>query len=214
MDWQKGKLAIASGRLSGKQPTFSKNGIHFLEEENWQNKNEGNTSEWQNKNIWDYLDVSINPNKSSEFAVCTYSFEPISIFKDKETKCYNTSNSTIQSTNLGNGWSLVSDVTFDEDGNLWCINGYSEKPLNVLDKNGNWKNFDCGFQARNKFTQKMIIDFDNIIWFSVLDEGLFGYNHNGTIEDESDDQYKQITSGSFTGDLPSSIVTAISADIK
>jgi ligand-binding sensor domain-containing protein len=60
----------------------------------------------------------------------------------------------------------------------------------------------------------MIIDFDNIIWFSVLDEGLFGYNHNGTIEDESDDQYKQITSGSFTGDLPSSNVTAIAADFN
>lgn len=214
MDWQLGKLAIASGKLSGKQPTFSKNGIHYFQDESWSIKNIENTPEWENNYIWDFLDVSINPKNSNEIAICTYSVEPISILNNSKTTCYNSSNSTIQPTSLGNDWSLVSDVTFDEDGNLWSLNGYTEKPLNVLNKTKNWKNFDCGFQARNKFSKKMIIDFNNIIWFSVLDEGLFGYNHNGTIDDESDDQYKQITSGAFTGDLPSSNVTAIAADFN
>lgn len=214
MDWQKGKLAVASGSLSGKQATFSKNGIHFFEEESWSIKNINNTSEWENKNIWDFLDVSVNPKNSNEIAVSTYSEEPISILNETQVFCYNSDNSTIQPANLGNGWTLVSDVSYDEGGNLWSLNGYSEKPLNVRDKNKNWKNFDCGFEARNKFTQKMIIDFNDLIWFSVLDEGLFGYNHNGTIEDESDDQFKQITTGAFTGDLPSSNVTAIAADFN
>jgi hypothetical protein len=214
MDWQKDKLIIASGSLSGKQPTFSKNGIHYFQDKSWKIKKIENTPEWENKYIWDFLDVSINPKNTDEIAICTYSFEPISIINNTKTTCFDPSNSTIQPTSLGNDWSLVSDVTFDEDGNLWSLNGYTEKPLNVLDKNKNWKNFDCGFQARNKFTTKMIIDFNNIIWFSVLDEGLFGYNHNGTIDDESDDQYKQITSGAFTGDLPSSNVTAIAADFN
>lgn len=214
MDWQKGTLAIASGRLSGKQPTFSKNGVHFFQNETWNCKTIDNTTEWQNKNIWDYLDVAINPKNPEQSAICTYSSEPISVINGNLTECYNSVNSTIEQTNLGNGWSLVSDVSYDEDGNLWALNGYSEKPLNVLDKNGTWKNFDCGFEARNKFSQKMIVDFDNNIWFSILDEGLFGYNHNGTIEDESDDQFKQLTTGSFTGDLPSSNVTAIAADFN
>jgi hypothetical protein len=214
MDWNNGKLAIASGRLLDIQPSYNKSGIHFFEDESWGLKSPFNIPEWQNKDIRDFLDVSINPTNKDEVAVSTYSPEALSVIKPFETDCYNEANSTLSKTSLGNGWCLVSDVCYDEQGNLWSINGYTEKPLNVLTTNKTWKNFYCGFEARNRFTQKMIVDFDNLIWFSVLNEGLFAYNYNGTIEDESDDQYKQITNGSFTGDLPSPNVTAIAADFN
>jgi len=214
MDWNNGKLAIASGRLLGIQPSYNKSGIHFFEDESWGLKSPFNIPEWQNKDIRDFLDVSINPTNKDEVAVSTYSPEALSVIKPFETDCYNEANSTLSTTSLGNGWCLVSDVCYDEQGNLWSLNGYTEKPLNVLTTNKTWKNFYCGFEARNRFTQKMIVDFDNLIWFSVLNEGLFAYKYNGTIEDESDDQYKQITNGSFTGDLPSPNVTAIAADFN
>ena len=58
MDWQEDKLAIASGRLNGKLPSFSRNGIHLFENENWEYVNVTNVEEWENKNIWD---LSISP---------------------------------------------------------------------------------------------------------------------------------------------------------
>jgi hypothetical protein len=213
MDSHKNKVAIASGYLNSKAPAFSKNGIHFIEDNSWSFANFYDQPCWQGKNVWDMLDIAINPKRPTEYAVCTPSEVPVTVFNNN-CVVYDSSNSTLEISSAGSGWYWLSDVSYDEYGNLWALNGFCEKPLNVRNKNGNWKNFDCGFQARNKFTQKMIIDFDNIIWFSVLDEGLFGYNHNGTIDDESDDQYKQITSGSFTGDLPSSNVTAIAADFN
>ena len=214
MDCQDGKLAIASGSLSGKMPSFTRNGVHFFESETWSSKNKENTPEWQNKDLWDILDVSINSKNIKNIAISTYSPEPLTVFKDNQATCYNITNSTLELSNLGNGWAFVSDVCYDEKGNLWALNAYCNNPLNVLDNNNEWKNFDCGFQARNKFTKKMIVDFDNNLWFSILDEGLYAYNYNGTVNDASDDEYKQITTGSLTGNLPSSNVTAIAADFN
>lgn len=55
---------------------------------------------------------------------------------------------------LGTTWTLVSDVCYDGSGNLWALNGYTLKPLNVMDNNGVWYNYDVGAAARNKFTKK------------------------------------------------------------
>ena len=212
MDWQNDKLAIASGRLNGKLPSFSRNGIHLFENEGWDFHNVTNVQEWEDKNIWDFIDVAVNPTKTTEVAVSSYSEEPLSIFNNDSVTLYNDLNSTIEFTESGNGWSLVSSVSYDLDGNLWALNGYTDKPLNVRDANGDWMNFDCGQSARNIYTKKMIIDFNDQIWFASENKGLFGYNHNGSINNSSDDQYVQLTSGSNSGNLPSDNVTAIAAD--
>ena len=39
MDWQNNTLAVASGRLLGKLPSFSTNGVHVFKEEAWSFKN-------------------------------------------------------------------------------------------------------------------------------------------------------------------------------
>ena len=214
MDWQEGKLAIASGRLLLRLPSFSRNGVHLFEDENWDLKIESNVPQWQGKDLWDILDVSINPKNTKEFAISTYSKEPLTIFKDDTVLLFNESNSTLQLSGINNGWSLVSDVCYDEKGNLWALNGYADKPLNVRDKNGVWKNFDCGLAARNIFTTKMIVDFKNIIWFASLEDGMFGYDYMGTLDDVSDDRYIHISTGTLSGDLPSKNVTALAADFE
>ena len=214
MDWSDGKLAIASGRLLMKLPAFSKNGVHAFEEEKWSIHDFNNTSAWQNKNLWDIIDVSINPKNKEQIAVSSYSEEPLTVFTGDDAQCYNASNSTLVPTEIGNGWTYVSDVCYDSKGNLWALNGYCQKPLNLLDKTGTWQNFDCGSAARNIFTTKMIIDFDNIIWFASQDNGMFGYDPNGTVTDPSDDKYVHISTGSLAGDLPSKNVTALAADFQ
>jgi hypothetical protein len=213
MDWRDGKLAIASGRLLMKLPSFSRNGVHLFEDENWTLRNFENVTAWQGKDLWDVIDVSINPKNTKQFAISTYSKEPLTIFTDTAAVCYNESNSTLKFTEINNGWALVSDVCYDTKGNLWALNGYSEKPLNVQDKTGVWQNFDCGSEARNILTTKMIVDYNNNIWFASQDHGMFGYNYNKTLNDISDDKRVHLTTGSLAGDLPSKNVTALAADL-
>ena len=154
MDVNDGKLAIASGGLSANGPLFYKNGIHFFEDEEWSNINVEQVPSWVNQNIWDFLDVSINPKNPDKVAVCTYSEFPLSVLDNGTVQNYNASNSTLEIMSLGTTWTLVSDVCYDDRGNLWALNGYTLKPLNVMDNNGVWYNYDLGASARNKFTKK------------------------------------------------------------
>ena len=212
MDAQKGKLAIASGRLNDNLPGFTRNGVHFYQNAQWNLHNVSNVSQWPESNIWDFIDVAINPNDTSEVAMSTYSYLPLTLMNATDTLVFNGGNSPIKPTSIGNGWSLVSDVHFDNRGNLWALNGYSDKPLTVRDKTGNWYNFDCGPNGKNKFTTKLIQDFDEIIWFATKSDGIIGYDHNGTISDPSDDKVISLDEGEFTGNLPSIAVTALAAD--
>jgi hypothetical protein len=212
MDVNDGKLAIASGGLSGNGPSFYKSGIHFFEDEEWSNINLEQVPSWQNQNIWDFLDVSINPKNSEQSAVCTFSEFPLSVLNNGNVQNFNASNSTLEIMSLGTTWTLVSDVCYDGSGNLWALNGYTLKPLNVMDNNGVWYNYDLGASARNKFTKKMIVDFDGNIWFATISDGIFGYSTNNSLADPSDDAYINLRTGIFSGDLPSQNVTALAAD--
>jgi hypothetical protein len=212
MDALNGKLAIASGYLLAKLPAFSKNGIHFFENENWTFTDVYEQNCWEGTNIFDFLDVSINPKNPEEYATCTYSEVPITVFKNNQGQVFTDTNSTIEFTSFGNGWSLVSDVCYDEKGNLWALNGYCEKPLNVRGTDGVWTNFDLGTAAKNKFTKKMIVDFDGNIWSATDNAGLFGYNYNNSLTNTADDKRIQIKTGVNSGDLPSDNITAIAAD--
>lgn len=212
MDAQKGKLAIASGRLNDIAPGFTRNGVHFFQNAHWDLLNVPNVSQWPQSDIWDFIDVAINPNDTSEVAMSTYSYSPLTLMNVADTLVFNGGNSPIKPTSLGNGWSLVSDVLFDKRGNLWALNGYSDQPLTVREKSGSWYSFDCGSNGKNKFTCKMIQDFDEIIWFATKSDGIIGYKHNGTISDPSDDTYISLDEGEFSGNLPSTAVTALAAD--
>jgi hypothetical protein len=212
MDAQNGKLAIASGRINGNLPGFTRNGVHFYQNGNWGLLNVNNVSQWPEPQIWDFLDVAINPKDTSEVAMCTYSYLPLTLMNTSDTLVFTDANSPIKTSSLGNGWSLVSDVLFDKRGNLWSLNGQTDQPLKVRDKTGTWYSFDCGINAKNKFTTKMIQDFDEILWFATKTDGIIGYNHNGTISDPSDDKFITLDEGEFSGNLPSIAVTALAAD--
>ena len=214
MDWQKGKLAMASGRLEFKSPGFLRNGLYTFEDEAWDYSAPENTDEWDSIDIHDFIDVSVNPTNKDEIATSTYSAFPVSVVNKKLGTCqvYDNSNSTVQLSLAGNGWALASDVSYDETGNLWVLNGLTNRPLSVLDKNGIWHPFDCGVNARNKYTTKMIIDYKNNIWMATESAGLFGYNYNKNLDDVSNHQNVQLTTGPFSGDLPSTNVTALAVD--
>lgn len=214
IDSQNGKTAFSTGFLNGKFPAFTKNGIHFFENEEWSFTNVNEQSCWQGQNIWDFLDVSINPKNINEYAVCTPSEVPVTIFEGTNCSVYNDTNSTLQLSISGSGWYFVSDVCYDEKGNLWCLNGYTDKPLNVRTNNGEWLNFDLGTNARNKYTKKMIVDFQGNVWCATDNDGLFGYNTNGSISVTSDDKRINLRSGENYGNLPSENITAIAADFE
>jgi hypothetical protein len=58
----------------------------------------------------------------------------------------------------------------------------------------------------------MVIDYNGHKWFALDAAGLFGYNHNKTPVNAADDQVINLTTGDYSGALPSNTVTALAVD--
>jgi hypothetical protein len=215
MDWNKGKLAVASGRLEFKSPGFLRHGYYLFENEDWSYNDNSTLQEWQNIDIHDFIDIAVNPKNPDEVAISTYSRFPLSIVNTKTNSCsvYDSGNSTIQLSLAGNGWALASDVSYDTKGNLWVLNGWAERPLVARQADGTWWSYDCGVDARNKYTTKMVLDQDNNVWFATETNGVFGYNYSKTFDNTGDDQKINLTTGDYTGALPSENITALAVDL-
>ncbi|MFM7005895.1 MAG: two-component regulator propeller domain-containing protein, partial [Flavobacteriales bacterium] len=213
MDCQKEVLAIGSGRLEAEiAPAFTRNGIHILEDQQWRFHNTPAVTNWDYNALWDFISIAVNPKNPKEIAAGTYSFAPLSVLNQTDTLVFDQTNSPIQPVSIGNGWSLISALKYDNKGNLWAANGYTDRPLKVRTADGVWSSFYLGAGASNKQTTKIEIDFDNNIWLGTYANGLVGLQHQGTLNDPSDDQTIQLSTGELLGNLPSSKITALAAD--
>lgn len=213
MDWQDGKLAVASGGLSSAAATFNISGVYLFEDEKWSLFDRENMTLWNGQNIWDFLSVSIDPTDTERIAVGSYSEIPISIIENSSqvTSTYTPNNSELEFTS-GGVWSFISSVNYDPSGNLWVLNGFSEKPLKVLSAYGVWSSFDCGALAKDKLSKKLVIDYNGNKWFGIENVGLYGYFDNNTLSNASDDKIVKLNTGESTGALPSTSINAIAVD--
>ena len=214
MDWEDGKLLVNGGSLSSLSSTTNRAGLYVFEDERWMLKDQNNMSQWSNGDIWDFITSSINPINSNEFAVGSYSYTPLSVgnIDGQISNTYTPSNSLLEETSLGNGMTLLSDIIYDQTGNLWILNGYANAPLKVLTNDGLWYEFDLGAPAKSKFSDNIEVDYNGNKWLSIRGVGLFGYNDNGTISNPSDDKIVLLNTGENTGSLPSNQVNAIAVD--
>lgn len=209
-----GKMAFVAGGLSSSQPTFNKTGLYTFEDEVWDWKSKESIPKWDNENIFDFIAVSIDPLQADRLAAGTYSNIPLTIVNDADGTIDTISphNSLLEWSVFGNGWSYVSDVEYDNSGNLWVLNGLSNEPLKVLTTDNTWYSFGLGSAAKSKFTDKMVVDYNGNKWMAIRGSGLYGYKDQGTISTASDDQYVNLNMGSSTGALPSNEVSALAVD--
>lgn len=214
LDWSKGVLAVAGGGLANTVLTYNKAGAYTFEDEKWQLYDKFQFSNLQDKNIWDYVAVDVNPNNTNVIATSTFSPIPLVII-DRENLTADTItpyNSTIEFRVGYNDWSYVSDIEYDNDGNLWALNGNSFEPLKLMTPDKTWYSFNLGSSAIGVYTEDLVLDYNGNIWMAFRHTGVIGYNTNGTPTDPSDDKKIVLNTGENTGNLPSGIINAIAVD--
>lgn len=213
LDWSDGVLAAVPGAVEGLNPSFNPPGLYYFEDEKWNSYSRDEQSFWNGQVIHDNCSVAINPNNSDQIATGHYSKYGLSII-DKNTGVVDTFtelNSALDPRDP-TPYILVSDLEYDQDGNLWILNGFSTNPLKLYTKDKQWKEFFIGSAQANKKTFGMAIDYNGNIWMSVNNSGLVGYNPGSSLTDPSDDKYVELNTGANTGDLPSKTVTAVAVD--
>ena len=216
-DCQKGKMAFSGGILQKASIAFNKTGAYSYENDTWKMFNPWNQKRWLNKNIWDVSSVAINPINTNQIAFGSFSEVPLSImsFGNQIDTTYDFTNSAIEKFALGdNGWTCISDLKYDKNENLWMLNSYTDNPLKMLSKSGQWYVFETGGATKKVFNPKLIIDNKDNKWFTVYGTGIVGFSDGGTLDDPSDDVYKLVNDGLTSGALPSKEVTALAMDFN
>jgi len=169
---------------------------------------------WSGTDIFDCIAISINPANKDQVAVGSYSKIPLSIIDESGfvSDTLTEFNSLLEPTSLNNGWTMISDLEYDNQGNLWVLNGYANAPLKVLTNEGQWYEFELNTSSKNVFTDDLVIDYNGNKWLSIKGVGMYGYNDNGTIDNLGDDEWVQLNTGQNTGALPSNEVNALAVD--
>ena len=123
-------------------------------------------------------------------------------------------NGTLDTTYYSNNRIRISDLKFDNDGNLWGLSSEVNHPLFVKTKDDKWFSFNMNQDRVALFFDDLIIDKYNQKWGVIgRSGGMFVYDDNNTISNSSDDQYKILKSTVGQGNLPSMRVYCIAEDL-
>lgn len=215
LDFNNNNLLVAGGGLSGISPRSSSAGVYRYTKNEWSLLDDKNTTGWTDSSgFLDAVSVAYHPTKD-EFAVGTYSAVPLTLINDQNqvTSIFKPENSPLEKTALNNGWTYISDMLYDDLGNLWMTNSYAiNSILKCYDNQGVWHSLDLGSSTKTAHTSRMVQDYNGNIWISMIGRGMVGFNYNKTLDDVSDDKVKIFNTGENTGALPANNVTALAVD--
>jgi ligand-binding sensor domain-containing protein len=184
-----------------------------MQDETWNLYDKWNQPASWTAGVWDIGTAAINPKNLDEVAFGGYCTNGLSIATGSAvTQVYGASNSILENTTLGNNMTCITSLEYDDDGNLWIVNGFANKPLKVRTADGSWYAMSTNSIVSGFYASELAIDYNGNKWVAVYGKGLMGYKDNGTISNTSDDIIKVLQTGTGSGNLPSETVTAVAVD--
>ena len=167
--------------------------------------------------ILDLVCVAVNPYSYSNVFAGSWYKGLIEFNNGKIVNIYNEQNSSLEFVvNSSDNIIKVGGVAFDQSGNLWVTNSGANNVLSVRmpdgTSDGNWKSFYLGSSSSGEDMGQMIIDSHGQKWMLMRDHSILVFTDNGTITNDSDDQYKMLTSAVGNGNIPGNNVYSIAED--
>lgn len=150
--------------------------------------------------------IAVNPFDTEQVFVSSYYSGLIEINSEEISGIYNENNSTLKPF-IPERY-LTSTSKFDDNGVLWVANGRVQKPLNKFENN-QWTSYDFSsiisdpMSDENGFSE-IVIGPDGTKWIGGLKKGLIGFNENGTVLKNINDE--------DIANLPSTAVKALALD--
>lgn len=213
MDYRDNELWVASGSLTpGRGNNNLREGIYRYKNRVWTSYNEG-----LYESLRDLTSIAINPVKTNEIYTGSYRDALIRTDEGEIVAQYNKENSKISDNTGWIGYHAIGGLAFDQQGTLWVtvsglLNSLVEYPL-VAFANEEWHGYKMNNLLTNvSRTEAIIVDEFNNKWFTSPGSGIYIFNDNGTLSDQSDDQIAFLTTGESKGNLPTKEVKALALD--
>ncbi len=188
--------------------TFTEATLMVYENNEWSSIDKTNNPPLDS--IQDIINLASNPNNPTEIIGATIGFGLVKFEGNKVKSIYNDKNSTLENI-IGYGVG-VSDMKFDNNGNLWCTNMLTNSILHVKDAENNWESFSFPTLLNEETTADLLINGFNQKWVSIRDVGILVFDDNYTPFDKTDDQVKLLTPSEGNGNLPSATILSIAED--
>lgn len=167
-------------------------------------------------NAFDLVRVTVNPSNQNEIYVSSFYNGLLKFTNDASSvtlnTVYNETSSGLESIfpadpptdNL-----RIEQSAFDRNGNLWVSNGIVKNAIKVLNASGTWQSYNVEGIVANYFNTRygrMLVDKNSTKWLCTTKDGLIAFNES------SSPQFKKITTGTDTGNLPTFDVRSIAID--
>lgn len=161
--------------------------IHLLLDQHWFSLNEYTEPNLTGlKNITTVLPSPSNPN---HFWASTRESGLLEFLDKKNTKIYNTTNSTLEAFN---GICKIGGLSVDGTGNLWITNPSVKHQLHILKPDGTFKSFSYpGIDNQFVSAGEIIISKTGTKWIVVTNSDLFALKTGSTLDNVNDDLYKK-----------------------
>lgn len=209
---------VASGGVDATWTNnFDKKGFYGLVNDQWvvvpQNQGLNEIS-----GINDILSVAVDPLNNNQVYFGSWEEGLIEVTNGQITNIYNDENSPLNLGNIGGTPRVgVAGTAFDLDGNLWVANGATaDSPLLVKKRDGSFVTYNFQPQINNtNFIADLMPSQQGFIWGVIpRGNGIIVFDHNGTLDDTSDDRYRILTNEVGSGGLPTNDVYCIEEDLN
>lgn len=215
MEFGDENLWVAPARLTG--PWNNPNnieGVASLREDEWNHYKWNETAGVDSARS--FVDAAVDPSDNSHVFMGSWTHGLYEFRDGVKVASYGENNSTIQ-TNVevqsSLYWVTVGGCDFDDDGNLWVSNSSCQEPVSVLTASGTWVSFGFDGTISNKRIRDMVVDNGNNKWIINKDNGIFVFNERGTLSDDTDDDFRLLTTAAGSGNLPSATVNCMTQDL-
>jgi len=176
--------------------------ILVFKDDSWSNfKNKQEVINQTKVPFMDLLNLAIDPNDKGHYFVTSWG-EGLYEFRDSVFfKLHTNKNSPFVTSVPGDSsrYIRVDAAIFDAEDNLWVMCSNTDKPLQVLKKEGgyvNWSSTKYPFMPKSETWNSIVFTQGNQAWMNSLRApgGIFVLDNKNTIDDATDDQSRWITS--------------------
>lgn len=182
-------------------PTWTKNEVSILKTDDW-----SATNTLLENEIWDIVAINQDQNKTY---IASWQKGLVELDYTDWNTLYDESNSTLQSRAEHNDWVNIGDIQFDSEGNVWCTNSQTVKPLSVKYTNGEWESFSLGSSVTNgQNIAKLVIDQNDQKWIQLRNNGMVVFD-----EKRSGTKTRKLSNSESGGNLASDRVYSIAEDL-
>jgi hypothetical protein len=199
--------AVAGGVTPSWNNTFNRAELNILQNNLW-------TEGFDTSNYFDLFSLAIDPADPAHVFAGSWGYGLFEFSQGKLVEIYRDHNSTLQTIIPGGDFFRLGGLCFDRQNNLWVVNSNVPEAVSVRKPDGQWKSFSFGGKLKDPPAIGEIIMTQNGQFWMFLPKnfGLFAFDINGTIDDESDDSYLKFDIRDENNDIISNNVFSLAED--